>query len=153
MPMLPSFRIFRQVVVGLTMFAVVFQSLGCGTLLHPERQGQPHSGRIDPAIVLLDGLGLLFFFVPGVIAFAVDFGTGAIYLPPENYGQKLHSTPFDASQCEVIHVPPEELTQEKLETVLTERTGHPVKLEPGSYTTRPLSDNESESIKLLGQSE
>jgi hypothetical protein len=29
----------------------------------------------------LDGLGLLLFFVPGVVAFAVDFYTGAIYLP------------------------------------------------------------------------
>jgi hypothetical protein len=29
----------------------------------------------------LDGLGLLCFFVPGVVAFAVDFWTGAIYLP------------------------------------------------------------------------
>jgi len=32
-------------------------------------------------VVALDAIGLLFFFVPGVIAFAVDFVTGAIYLP------------------------------------------------------------------------
>jgi hypothetical protein len=151
MPMLPRLRIFRRVVVGLTLFAIVVQSLGCGTLLHPERQGRPHSGRIDPAIVLLDGLGLLLFLVPGVIAFAVDFATGAIYLPPDHYGHA--AGPFDASKCEVIHVSPEELTHEKLETILTARTGHSVKLEPGSYTTRPLNDKESESIKLLGQSE
>jgi hypothetical protein len=152
MPNFPRFRVFRQVVVGLTMFAIVFQSLGCGTLLHPERQGQPHSGRIDPSIVLLDGLGLLLFFVPGVIAFAVDFATGAIYLPPDYYGH-VHAGGFDASKCEVIHVPPEELTQEKLETILTEHTGHSVKLEPGSYNVRPLDGTETESIKLLGQSE
>lgn len=53
---------------------------GCGTLLHPERKGQI-SGRIDPAIAALNGVGLLFFFVPGVIAFAVDFSNGTIYLP------------------------------------------------------------------------
>lgn len=53
---------------------------GCGTLLYPERRGQT-GGRLDTAVVLLDGLGLLLFLIPGIIAFAVDFGSGAIYLP------------------------------------------------------------------------
>ncbi|MEM5516107.1 hypothetical protein WNY37_04050 [Henriciella sp. AS95] len=52
----------------------------CGTLLYPERRGQT-GGRLDTAVVILDGLGLLLFLVPGLIAFAVDFGSGAIYLP------------------------------------------------------------------------
>ena len=56
---------------------------GCGTVLHNERVGQPHSRDIDWKVAGLNGLGLAFFFVPGVIAFAVDFYTGAIYLPPE----------------------------------------------------------------------
>ncbi len=54
---------------------------GCGTFIHPERNGLPHSDELDWKIAALDGLGLLLFFVPGVIAFAVDFYTGAIYLP------------------------------------------------------------------------
>src|SRR5262245_23155437 len=54
---------------------------GCGTFIYSERCGQPHSNQIDWKIVALDGLGLLLFFVPGVIAFVVDFCTGAIYLP------------------------------------------------------------------------
>lgn len=54
---------------------------GCGTLFHGERRGQRHNGRIDWKIAALNGLGLVFFFVPGVIAFAIDFYTGAIYLP------------------------------------------------------------------------
>jgi hypothetical protein len=54
---------------------------GCGTLLHSERHGQPHSRDLDWKIVALDSLGLVFFFVPGVVAFTVDFYTGAIYLP------------------------------------------------------------------------
>lgn len=57
---------------------------GCGTLLHSERHGQPHSNQIDWEIAALDGLGLLLFFVPGVVAFVVDFHTGAIYLPLES---------------------------------------------------------------------
>jgi hypothetical protein len=50
-------------------------------LFYPERCGQPHSHQIDWKIAALDALGLLLFFVPGVVAFAVDFYTGAIYLP------------------------------------------------------------------------
>jgi hypothetical protein len=53
---------------------------GCGTLIFPERQGQG-SGKLDPNILILDAFGLLFFIVPGLVAFAVDFATGAIYLP------------------------------------------------------------------------
>jgi len=49
--------------------------------MHSERCGGPHRGRIDWKVAALDGLGLIFFFVPGVIAFVVDFSTGAIYLP------------------------------------------------------------------------
>src|SRR5215472_17337813 len=56
----------------------------CGTILYPERRGQPR-GPLDPGVVVLDAIGLLFFIIPGVIAFAVDFSTGAIYLPPPAY--------------------------------------------------------------------
>ena len=54
---------------------------GCGAFIHPERCGQPHSNEIDWKIAALDGLGLLLFFIPGIVAFVVDFYTGAIYLP------------------------------------------------------------------------
>ena len=60
----------------------VLPSSGCGTLLHSERQDQPHSDKLDPNILILDGLGLLLFVVPGLVAFGVDFYTGAVYLPP-----------------------------------------------------------------------
>jgi hypothetical protein len=59
---------------------------GCGTLMHKERINRPHSRDIDWKVVALNGLGLCFFFVPGVIAFVVDFYTGAIYLPQESCG-------------------------------------------------------------------
>jgi hypothetical protein len=55
-------------------------TISCGTLIYPERRGQT-GGRIDPAVAMLDGVGLLFFILPGLIAYAVDFSTGAIYLP------------------------------------------------------------------------
>jgi hypothetical protein len=75
-----------RVVAGATgtlralVVALLALSLGCGTILYPERRGQS-AGRLDAGVVILDAVGLLLFFVPGVVAFAVDFATGAIYLP------------------------------------------------------------------------
>jgi hypothetical protein len=59
---------------------LIFQLVGCGTIMYPERKGQK-SGRIDSGVAILDGIGLLFFFIPGIIAYAVDFSNGTIYLP------------------------------------------------------------------------
>ena len=56
---------------------LVIQLSGCGTIFYPERKGQV-DGRLDPAIVVADAIGLLFFVIPGVIAFAVDFSNGTI---------------------------------------------------------------------------
>ncbi|MEJ2033035.1 MAG: hypothetical protein P8Y63_08370 [Deltaproteobacteria bacterium] len=55
-------------------------TVSCGTLIYPERRGQ-RSGRIDPGVAILDGVGLLVFIIPGLIAYAIDFSTGAIYMP------------------------------------------------------------------------
>ena len=59
---------------------LIAQLAGCGTLLYPERRGQ-RGGRIDAGVAILDGIGLLFFIIPGLIAYAIDFSTGTIYLP------------------------------------------------------------------------
>lgn len=71
---------------------LVCSSSGCGMIFHPERRGQPHSHHIDWQVAALDGLGLLLFFVPGVIAFAVDFYTGTIYLPHHEVHPHYSST-------------------------------------------------------------
>lgn len=63
---------------------LVTQLAACGTVFYPERRGQI-SGEIDPGVAILNGIGLLFYVVPGLIAFAVDFTTGAIYFPDERY--------------------------------------------------------------------
>ena len=56
---------------------------GCGTIFFAQRQKAPHSERMDPNILILDALGLIFWVFPGLIAYGVDFYTGAIYLPPD----------------------------------------------------------------------
>lgn len=54
---------------------------GCGTLMFSERQDEPHSEKLDPNILILDGIGLIFYIIPGLVAYGIDFYTGAIYLP------------------------------------------------------------------------
>jgi hypothetical protein len=73
-------RLTTRLLIGALATSLLVQLTACGTILHPERKGQK-SGQIDPAIAIFDGIGLLFFFLPGVIAFAVDFSNGTIYLP------------------------------------------------------------------------
>ena len=70
----------RKIIATLMVSSLLLTS-GCGYLLYPERQGLK-GGRIDPVIAVLDAAGLIFWIVPGVVAFAVDFSNGTIYIPP-----------------------------------------------------------------------
>ena len=105
--------------------AVLLCTTSCGTIMHPERRGQS-AGRIDVGVAVLDGIGLLLFFVPGVIAFAVDFSTGAIYLP---YGSsRLDLSPSNLKNAEVVHVDPASLSRSEIESIVKEKTGRDVEL-------------------------
>jgi hypothetical protein len=69
-----------------SLFLALFLALpftSCGTLFFSQRQKAEHSDRLDPNILILDGIGLIFWILPGVIAYGIDFATGAIYLPPK----------------------------------------------------------------------
>lgn len=77
-------RTSQRIVSGVLAAILLAQLSGCGTLFYPERRGQL-KGQIDPAIAALDAIGILFFVIPGLIAFAIDFATGAIYLPEGRY--------------------------------------------------------------------
>jgi len=74
---------------------------GCGTLMFKERQDQEHTGRIDPNVAIMDGIGLLFFVIPGLVAYGIDFYTEAIYLPnhvARGEGPFIKDTETEASQ-------------------------------------------------------
>jgi len=75
-------RFIIKCISTVVLIAVILQAFGCGTLIYPERRGQT-KGDLDPAVVILDGIGILFFIVPVVVAFARDYTTGAIYLPED----------------------------------------------------------------------
>jgi hypothetical protein len=64
----------------LFVFALmVFTTFNCGYILYPERRGNP-PGQIDTGSLVMDILWLIPGLIPGAIALAVDFSTGAIYL-------------------------------------------------------------------------
>ncbi len=94
---------------------LIAQMLGCGILLYPERRGQT-SGRYDADVVLLDAAGLLLFIVPGVIAFAVDILTGAIYLPPGEESKVIQRL----GQVERIEIDPVDPDPESVSRVVEE---------------------------------
>ena len=97
---------------------LIGQCLSCGTILYPERKGQI-SGQLDPAIVILDAVGLLFGIVPGVIAFAVDFSNGTIYLPKG--GKSKLNEAFGHLQIQEIELT--ERDPKQLAAVLEHETG------------------------------
>ena len=109
------------------LIAAIFllQTLGCGTLMYPERRGQ-QNGRIDVGVAVLDGLGLLLFIIPGVIAFAVDFSTGAIYLPG---GKSKTAMGLPPAELAVINTNPDGLDLAKLDEILMDYTGEEVNLD------------------------
>jgi hypothetical protein len=109
----------RKTVSSFLILALLLQT-GCGTILYPERRGQ-RGTRVDPGVAVLDGIGLLFFIIPGVIAFAVDFGNGCIYYSSSGKGI------FSSSNMEKARFDLQRGAQD-LERVIKEKTGASVKL-------------------------
>ncbi|GAB61511.1 MAG: polyribonucleotide nucleotidyltransferase [Candidatus Jettenia sp.] len=97
-----------------------FQVISCGTILYPERRNQ-EAGRIDVGVALMDGAWLLVGLVPGIIAFAVDFTTGAIYLPDSKSGQ------LDYDHIRAIRFDPETTTCTQIEGIICKETSHDIK--------------------------
>jgi hypothetical protein len=129
----------------LTVAGAVFLT-SCGTVLYPERRGQP-AGRLDVGVVLLDGVGLLVFLVPGIIAFAVDFSTGAIYLPPEH----AMLVPTSGAELRKVQVDPAELTPERVESIVREKTGKTVSLKSGAYRAMRLQRLEQFTPEVVAE--
>jgi hypothetical protein len=95
-------KIIVRPLFGIIMMSLVVQLAACGTLMYPERRGQK-TGEIDVKVAVFDGLGLLFGIIPGVVAYIVDFSTGAIYLP----AGKRNVVMLEDSDVTIIRVNPE----------------------------------------------
>jgi len=127
-----------QMLKVLVCIVLVAQLSGCGTIMYPERRGQ-HAGKIDGGVAVLDGVGLLLFLIPGVVAFAVDFSTGAIYLPGTSRSSLDLKNPkivkFDAKNC----------TNESLEKIIKKETGLEVKISQANVTRISSTDHIGEN--------
>ena len=121
-------RYARTIAVVLAV-SLLFQLTSCGTLIYSERQNQPR-GKIDPTVAILDGIGLLFFIIPGLVAFAVDFHTNAIYLPPEEDASNKSVGEEDAAPADALKIVPFEPGEsdvESIEKVISNEIGHTIR--------------------------
>lgn len=100
---------------------LIFQLTGCGTLMYPERKGQK-TGRIDAGVAVMDGLCLLLFIIPGIIAYAVDFSNGTIYLP----GTSRSS--LEIKYIKEVKFDPKHSSMAAIEEIVKKETGCNVKL-------------------------
>jgi hypothetical protein len=126
----------RRKWMAIVMLAV--QQTGCGTIFWPERRGQP-AGRLDPKVVALDAIGLLLFFIPGIIAFAVDFNNGTIYLPPGEYASSRRSK----TRWTKVRAASQQPTADDIEQMVQSHTGKAVRLRPGQYRVGKLETADS----------
>lgn len=114
-------RTRSRVIGGVLAVSLFTQLAACGTLFYPDRRGQI-DGKIDPAIAALNAVGLLFYVIPGLIAFGIDFATGAIYLPDEKYSlapETLH----EAIGADGV------IDTARLKTIIERETGRQVPLD------------------------
>jgi len=98
----------------------LFELTSCGSIIYKERVFKKHSRRIDPKVAIMDTVLMVFFLIPGAVAFGIDFATGAIFLPR---GKKAWSKLNNPADITVIKVDPEKLNKEMLEKILSEYTG------------------------------
>jgi len=91
----------------------------CGTIMYPERKGQ-RDGRLDIGVVLLDGIGLLFFIIPGVIAYAVDFTNGTIYLP----GTYMRRADLDRDGLKTVKFDTKHYSPDVVKHIILAETGY-----------------------------
>ena len=122
--------------ISLSLVAVTLANIAaCGTIIYPERRGQA-GGRIDPAIAILDGTGLLFFIIPGVIAFAVDFSNGSIYLPGGR--SNLSSGTGQADPLKIVKVP-KDMDAHILEQIVLQQTHVKIHLDDADLSVQKVA--------------
>lgn len=140
-------RVYRRGALVAILCCCIVGLSACGTILYPERRGQT-SGRIDVGVAVLDGIGLLFFLVPGVIAYAVDFATGTIYLP----GSATANGHFKLDHAIAIHSGDQHLDAATIQRIIKRRTGRSVSMTNSQLRVRRSSSEQWRPLdKLLAR--
>ena len=115
-------RTKSRVIAGVVAATLLAQLTACGSIFYPDRRGQIE-GKIDPLIAGADAIGILFFVIPGLIAFAVDFATGAIYLPAGQTAQ------VDPQQLQQLVGADGQVDPLALKALIETSTGHQLPLD------------------------
>ncbi len=115
-------RTQTRVIGGLLVATLLTQLSACGTLFFPDRRGQIE-GRIDPVVAGLNAIGILFYVIPGLIAFGIDFASGAIYLPGGLTSQ------VDPQDLQNVVDADGKIDAAKLKTLIEVQTGHSLPLD------------------------
>ncbi|HOO39334.1 MAG TPA: hypothetical protein PLU81_04725 [Deltaproteobacteria bacterium] len=139
--MVSRLKRFLSTVILVTMLVSL---TSCGYFLYPERRYQ-QKGELDFPIMILDGSSLLFaaitgqaaIAVIGVVALAVDFTSGSIYLPAKDKKAGLEVFPFDNTKP---------LTKTDLESILSEYSGSPVHIDTDSIAVVDIGNMDTEGI-------
>jgi len=118
----------RTITAGLLAATAAMLS-SCGTIIYPDRVNQKDRGGLDPAVIILDAVGLFFFLIPGVVAFAVDFATGSIFLPADKEPGDKERTIFDDLSMHTF--PVRKPSQQDIEQIICRHTGIKVDLTRG----------------------
>ena len=92
-------------------------------------------------------LGLLLFVVPGVVAFAVDFGTGAIYLPSGS--ARLEHDKIQ--NMEVTKVDREALTQNEIQSLIAHKMGDTVDLTSPEVKVAEFSNSQEPNWQSISE--
>lgn len=124
----------KTIVLGLSAL-MAFNLTACGTVFYPERKGSK-SGSIDPVVAIADAVGLLFFFIPGVIAFAIDFTNGTIYLP---HGKQVSLTPEELKFVS----PKGNIDKQALSVLVSKKVAMAVNINPEDLQVKALSLKDS----------
>ncbi len=105
----------RLVIYSLALL-ILFNTIGCGYIMYPERRGQvvvsKEHRKLDVGVVVLDSIGLLFFLIPGIVSFAVDYNHGTLYLPSNDKVSSLDRAIYigkDITNEKIINVLEKEL--------------------------------------------
>ncbi|GGY70152.1 hypothetical protein GCM10011613_13200 [Cellvibrio zantedeschiae] len=124
----------KAIVMSLSV-VMVLELTACGTVFYPERKGTK-SGSIDPIVAVADAVGLLFFFIPGIIAFAVDFSNGTIYLP---HGKHSSLTPEELKSVS----PNGKVDKKALSELVSKKVGLAVNLNSADLQVKAFSSEAS----------
>ncbi|MDH1262460.1 polyribonucleotide nucleotidyltransferase [Pseudomonas sp. GD03944] len=115
-------RTKSRIIGGVVAATLITQLTACGTIFFPDRRGQIE-GKIDPVVAALNAIGILFYVIPGLIAFGVDFATGAIYLPGGQTAQ------VDPQELKNVVDAEGKVDQAKLKALIEVQTGHTLPLD------------------------